>query len=190
MKNRISEEFHTVELLLCSDAETRAVDAFTITWVKLEKQLRRLTTNLIFQHSAFGGGKNDDKATLRKAILAKRTANHIRFIGAIRRLSGHSVGELIGDRYKPLKKEIDTSYKHRNKIFHGQQTGHSLARSDLEALIGSMREWCELLADGAQAELGYDGFTKAALSKNDNEEITRSVDKAMADGWERFVAGI
>jgi len=39
MTTAATHEFSTVEILLQSDAETRAVDAFAISWVKLEKQL-------------------------------------------------------------------------------------------------------------------------------------------------------
>lgn len=109
MKNHTSDEFSTVDILLQSDAESRAVDAFVISWVKLEKQLRRLTSNLIFQHSIFESGVSEHEAMLRNAILKKRTANHDRLIGAIYRLSGHSVKDLVGNQYQPLKKDVGTA---------------------------------------------------------------------------------
>ncbi|WP_417699859.1 hypothetical protein [Pseudophaeobacter sp.] len=190
MKNTVSLEFTTVDLLLKSDAETRAVDAFAISWVKLEKQLRRLTSNLLFQHSAFEEGVSDHKAAIRTAILRKATGNHDRFIGAIYRLSNHSVKDMIGDRYRDLKRDTSAAYRHRNKILHGQQTGWSLTRPDLERSVSSMWEWCELLAAGADEHIGYDGFSRDSLRKNRKEGITQAVDKALADGWEEFIRGI
>lgn len=190
MKNAASLEFSTVDLLLLSSAETRAVDAFTISWVKLEKQLRRLTSNLIFQHSIFEDGVSDHKMAVRNAILQKTTANHDKFIGAIYRLSNCSVKELMGDQYRTLKRETNTAYQYRKKILHGQQTGHSLSRNDLEKCISSMRDWCELLADRADERIGYDGFSRNALRKNGREKITEAVDSALAGGWEKFIRRI
>ena len=190
MKNTASLEFSTVDLLLKSYAETRAVDAFTISWVKLEKQLRRLTSNLIFQHSAFEDGVGEHKAAVREAILKKTTANHNKFIGAIYHLSNCSVKDLMGNQYKALKRDTDTAYQYRKKILHGQQTGHSLTRIELERCISSMRAWCELLADRADEHIGYDGFSRNSLRKNGREKITAEVDKALAGGWEAFIRRI
>ena len=72
MQNTAALEFSTVDLLLGSDAPTRAVDAFAISWIKLEKQLRRLTSNLIFQHSAFQEGVSEHSLAIRKSILQKK----------------------------------------------------------------------------------------------------------------------
>lgn len=190
IRNAARLEFSTVDLLLASDAETRAVDAFTISWVKLEKQLRRLTSNLIFQHSDFDEGVVMHKSAIRAAFLKKRTANHERFIGAFYRLSKCSVKELLGDRYQVLKRDIDKAFQYRNKILHGQQTGQSLTRSDLETNISSMRQWCELLAVRAYDRIGYDGFSGNSLRKNGRVEISAAVDEALDDGWEAFIRKI
>lgn len=190
MGHGVSEEFDTVDLLLQSNAETRAVDAFAISWVKLERQLRRLTANLVFQHSAFDGNRVKDKNDLREVFLEKRTANHNRFIGAIHRVSGISVKEVIGDQYRPLKREIDQAYKHRQKILHGQQTGQSLNRCDLEDCIHSIRAWCEALANGCAEQFGYDGFSRNSLRKNLKPDISRAVDNALHGGWKEFIRKI
>lgn len=190
MKNTVSDEFSTVDLLLNSDAETRAVDAFTISWVKLEKQLRRLTSNLIFQHSAFEKGVSEHKTAVRRAVLRKKTANHDKFIGAFYRLSNCSMKDLMGDQYPTLKRGTNTAYDYRKKILHGQQTGHSLSRIELEKCISSMREWCELLAVRADEHIGYDGFSRNSLRKNERTKITEAVDNALAEGWEEFIRKI
>ena len=71
MKNHTSDEFYTVDILLQSDANSRAVDAFVISWVKLEKQLRRLTSNLIFQHSEFEKEKSGHEEAIRNCHTPK-----------------------------------------------------------------------------------------------------------------------
>lgn len=187
MQQCIFDEFLTVDLLLQSSAETRAVDAFVISWVKLEKQLRRLIQNLVFQHPDIDGKQKEHKEYLLKAILAKKTGNHDRFIGAIYRLSGVSVKEIIGDQYKPLKKKIDKSYKHRQKIFHGQQTGDSLERSDLEDCIEAIRFWCERLAIGSSKKFGYDGLSRNSLRKNIHSDISDKVSHALPNDWKEFI---
>lgn len=187
MQHQTFNEFLTVDILLQSEAKTRAVDAFAISWVKVEKQLRRLTSNLVFQHSIFRDGVDNHKDALRNAISKKKTTNHHRFIGAIYRLSGCSVKEMVGDPYKLLKKDIDTSHGYRNKILHGLQTGQSLSRSELEEYIMSMRKWCELLADGASTRIGYDGFSSNSLRQNGKEDITENVNTVLADGWASFI---
>ncbi|MGC1504418.1 MAG: hypothetical protein WA782_09805 [Sulfitobacter sp.] len=187
MPNAVDNEFSTVDILLNSDAETRGVDAFVISWVKFERQLRRINGNLIFQHSALKEKHSEDREAVRRALLAKRTANHDKFIAGIRKLSGVNVNDLIGPRYRALKRDVDRAHKYRQKIFHGQQTGNSLTREQLINSIDSIREWCALLAAGSIDTLGYDGFSKNSLQKNGRPEITQAVDKGVAAGWEKFI---
>lgn len=47
----IEDEFATVDVLLCTGAETLGVDAFALSLIKAEKQARRLFTYLVYQHS-------------------------------------------------------------------------------------------------------------------------------------------
>lgn len=187
MPRSIISEFVTVDLLLNSDAETRGVDAFVISWVKFERRLRRINGNLIFQHSALRDKSSEDEEAVRRALLAKKTANHDKFIAGIHKLSEVSVNDLIGPRYRMLKRDVDRAHKYRQKIFHGQQTGNSLTREQLINNVGSIREWCYLLAAGSMTKLGYDGFSKKSLQKNGRPEITQVVDQAVAAGWEKFI---
>lgn len=187
MVSAVTTEFETIDLLLESNLETRAVDAFAISWIKLERQLRRLNGNLIFQHSQFQETKLAHKNAIRDALLKKRTANHKRFIDAINRLSGLSVKVLVGDQYRDLRHQVDKAYKHRNKILHGQQTGHSLSREELLHEVSSIRSWCELLAEGSNDKIGYDGFSRNSLKKNGRHDITQAVDAAFEEGWQIFV---
>src|SRR4051812_39426657 len=49
----VAAEMATVDAVLQSDAATRRTDAFVLTWVKMEKQLRRLFSFLVFQNPNF-----------------------------------------------------------------------------------------------------------------------------------------
>lgn len=187
MPNAVDNEFSTVNILLNSDAETRGVDAFVISWVKLERQLRRINGNLIFQHSALKEESSEDREAVRRALLAKRTADHNKFIAGIRKLSGFTVCDLVGSPYRKLKRDVDRAYKFRQKIFHGQQTGNSLTREQLISNVDSIKEWCVLLAAGSNYRLGYDGFSKNSLHKNRRPEITQAVDNGVATDWEKFI---
>jgi len=42
------QEFGVVDLVLNSQFETRGVDAFTLSLVKVERQIRRIFTHLIY----------------------------------------------------------------------------------------------------------------------------------------------
>lgn len=50
------QEFAVVRIIVDSQARTRGVDAFTLSIVKMERQIRRPITYLVFQCEAFGRG--------------------------------------------------------------------------------------------------------------------------------------
>ncbi|PDS95470.1 hypothetical protein CO659_22780 [Rhizobium sp. S9] len=185
MSRGFESEFKSIDLLLFSDSESRGVDAFCLSWIKLEKQLRKISANLIYQASDIKAG---DERRLRDALYGHGNLSHTTFIGAIRYLTGISVSDLIGARYDYLKKAADASYRNRQKIFHGQQTGQSLTRDALISRVGDIREWCELLSAGATARFGYDGFSgSTSLFKTGLAEIVVAVDKALKPkGWEAY----
>lgn len=51
--DKLKEEFATVEALWNTTAETKRVDCLVLSWVKYEKQLRRLFSFFVFQHPNF-----------------------------------------------------------------------------------------------------------------------------------------
>lgn len=62
---RLTQEFATVHAVWQSEAATRGVDALLLSWIRLllswikyEKQLRRLFSFLVFQHPAMSGEKS------------------------------------------------------------------------------------------------------------------------------------
>ncbi len=182
MRRGFEVEFEAVDLLLQSDCESRGVDGFCLSWIKLERQLRKLTANLIYQASDVTAR---DAGKLRVALYGHGTLDYNSFMGAVHHLSGVSVRDLIGDRYQPLKKEIGVCYQNRQKIFHGQQTGQSLDREALLVRIATIREWCQLLSVGAAGRFGYDGFAgPTSLFKTNRPDIVAAVDKGVRRrGW-------
>lgn len=180
------EEFETVSLLLGSSYKSRGVDGFCLAWVKLERQLRKLAANLVYQASTV---RHSDQVRLRKALYDNVSLSHSTFMGAIGHLSGMSVKDLMGERYRPLKKAVDASYSIRQKIFHGQQTEKRLGREALVDHINDVREWCCVLSDASMHHFGYDGFSgKTSLFKTNRPGLIAAVDKALQPkGWEEYV---
>ncbi|MFC5431478.1 hypothetical protein ACFPTO_22120 [Paraburkholderia denitrificans] len=157
------QEFAVVDIIKLSEAETRGVDAFTLSIVKMERQVRRLFTYLVFQCEAFNEHSVPDLiATLERC----RNAYFTGFISGIDALAGFSVSDLVGDEYARLRVALKAAYDVRNKVFHGQLTGLSLDREELLAMVTTVKRWCELLANGAQRESGYDGFGGNSFRKS------------------------
>jgi hypothetical protein len=117
---RLKEEFATVEALWHSTAKTKRVDALMLSWVKYEKQLRRLFCFLVFQHPKI------DASEINKvvAVLAEnRDLYPETFISGIAALGVTSLADLLGSRHAELWREISRIKKYRNKLMHGQVTG-------------------------------------------------------------------
>ena len=167
-----AEEFATVELVLGPQAETRGVDAFALSVIKAERQVRKLFTHLVYQFPAFGPG---DVAALRGALGASRRVYFEGFLAGFDALYPRSIQALIGPDYPRLKRRLDEAIDHRNKIFHGQLTARALSRQVLFDLTTDIRTWCTILGDMANTEVGYDGFGRNSFQKS-----------AIADLWRRF----
>jgi hypothetical protein len=158
----VEQEFAVVDIVLQSGMRTRAVDAFTLSVVKMERQIRRIFTYLVYQSKAFG---RSDVAGLRAALEDCPSAYFDGFILGIDALLRLPVAELIGAEYVALQAEIELVTKARNKIFHGQLTNRSLGEAQLRSMVEHIRRWCELLAAAAQREFRYDGFSGNSFHK-------------------------
>lgn len=75
------------------------------------------------------------------------------------------VADLVGPEYAALRPMLNEAIDIRNKVFHGQLTGRSLRRTDLLEYVRDIRRWCELLAESARREIGYDGFMRNSFRK-------------------------
>lgn len=157
------QEFETVRIVQSSSAETRGVDAFALALIKAERQVRKLLTYLVYQSPSFGVA---DIPALRSTLGANRKVYFDGFILGFNTISPRSLEQIIGAEYQSLLLQINEAIKYRNKIFHGQLTNSKLSRTDLEGLISSISRWCELLADGAKREIGYDGFERGSFRKS------------------------
>lgn len=182
------KEFMTVDVVLESDAETSGVDAFCLAWIKFERQLRKLTANLLYQASVFDEGDRETKEALRASAAEKNRLSYRNFLRGIDRLTGHTAEAMLADRYPYLTRAVDRAQWFRDKIFHGLQTGQCLSRNDLLRLQNNIREYCAILAREGLNRFGYDGFSRDSLRKTNRVEIRDSVDAAIKGvGWEGFL---
>lgn len=158
----VASEFAVIDRISESELPTRAVDAFALSIIKMERQLRRLFTYLIFQSEAFG---LQDIEALRGVLSANGNVYFDGFEQGIDALCHTSVAQLVGPDYDVLRPVLRDAGLVRNKIFHGQLTDKCLQREDLAEFSNDIRRWCELLARNAQLELGYDGFARHSFRK-------------------------
>ena len=158
----IEEEFATVDLIVRSKSNTRGVDAFVLTLIKAERQVRRLFTHLVYQFPVFG---RDSVEALRDTLAQNR---RVYFEGVLRgfdALYPRSIQDLVGGEYQRLRRRLREANEHRNKIFHGQLTRRGVNREDLLHLVTDIRSWCTVLSTRAEAEFGYDGFRRNSFQK-------------------------
>lgn len=159
-------EFAVVDLVLGSNFETRGVDGFALSVLKMEKQLRRLFTYLVYQSDAFGPGDVDE---LKRVLGNSPRVYYEGFESGINALCRHSVEELVGQAYAHLRPMLDDAIAVRNKVFHGQLTDRCVQREELGVLTAEIRRWCMLLAQRSRHELGYDGFERNSFRKKPPE---------------------
>jgi hypothetical protein len=155
-------EFATVEALLASAGPTRRTDAFILSWVKMEKQLRRIFCFLLYQHPSFSSAQVDD---LVKAIVDHKGLYYDTFIRCIDKLGPPRMKEIVGPQYDCYVDELKRIRKYRNKIFHGQITGQKITSRQLEKDTAILRGWISLLAVSSHRVLGYDGVARNTFQK-------------------------
>jgi hypothetical protein len=128
-----------------------------LSWVKYEKQLRRLFCFLIFQHPKIGRDQIDSVI----AVLAENSSLYPEtFIAGIAELDVMSVEDLLGERFDELATEIARIKRYRNKLMHGQITGQNIKSAQLERDVLWIIDWAASLAAAAEREFGYDGFKR------------------------------
>ena len=166
--NRIYNEFRTVEILVNSPYTTGRTDAFVIAWVKSERQVRRIFSYLIYQYPIF---EKKDVPSIIQTIASNNNLYFNDFIDKFNRLYPKTYKDIIGSSYDLLKADLDGINSFRNKIFHGQPTGHSLTARQLCNEIEKIQRWCFEVAKKMQIEIGYDGFTRNSFRKSTNENF-------------------
>jgi hypothetical protein len=165
-----NREFETVRLILSSRAATRGVDAFALALIKVERQLRRLVTHLVFQSPCFG--PNDIGAL--RAVLAN--SSRVYFEGFERGFNGlysTTIERLLGEKYAELRDQLRVATTYRNKIFHGQVTLEGLSREQLLALVSALETWSNALGEACVREFGYAGFSDSFVKSSTPEVLER-----------------
>jgi hypothetical protein len=158
---QLQEEFATVETLWHSTGKTRRVDALMLSWVKYEKQLRRLFCFFVFQHPEIDADKIDQVI----AVLAENSQLYPEtFIAGIKALGVTSIPDLLGSRHAKLWSEIARIKQYRNKLMHGQITGQNIKSPQLERDVLWIVEWVGCLATAADGTFGYDGLKRNTYS--------------------------
>jgi len=158
----LQQEFATVQALWQSAAETRRVDSLLLSWVKYEKQLRRLFCFLVYQHPGIEATHID---ALLSILAQDRKLYPETFIEGIRRLGVRPVPELVGERHDELNRELNRIKDVRNKLMHGQVTGLKIPSRQLERDVRHIVEWIARVGIGADAEFGYDGLGRSTFKK-------------------------
>lgn len=161
-------EFEVVDLILDSKFETRGIDAFILSILKMERQIRRIFTYLVFQYQGFS---NSDIDNLIITLSSNRNIYFKHFIIGIDNIYTKPIKEIYGPDYQSSFSSIEEVLKIRNKIFHGQLTGKNLSREDLVDKVTSIRFWCSKVADSFNLEIGYDGFARDSYQKSTNPYI-------------------
>jgi hypothetical protein len=153
----LKEEFATVEAIWNSSASTRRVDALLLSWIKYEKQLRRLFCFIVFQHPKI----YEDKLDKFIDALAEKDYIYTRhYMKGIKALSGTSVRDILAPRWKELNTEIERIRKYRHKFIHGQKVAARVTSPQVERDVLWIVDWINCLADGAEKQLGYDGLKR------------------------------
>jgi hypothetical protein len=128
-----------------------------LSWVKYEKQLRRLFSFFVFQHPKIIADKLDEVIT---AFAENRNLYPETFIEGIKQLGVTPIQNIMGESYKQLWPEIKRIKKYRNKIMHGQHTGQRIQSAQLEKDVIHIINWISSLAETADSEYGYDGLKR------------------------------
>ena len=150
-------EFATVEAIWYSDGETRRVDSLVLSWVKYEKQLRRLFSFFVYQHPKINADKLDEVM----AVFAEKSNLYPEsFISGIEKLGVTPIQKLMGENYTKLWPEITRIKKYRNKIIHGQHAGQNIQSVQLESDVNHIINWISSLAEAADSAFGYDGLKR------------------------------
>jgi len=146
------------------------VDAFALSVIKAERQIRKLVTHLIYQFPCFELG---DILSLRQTLVNNRGVYFEGFEKGFNALYPRSISDLVGGEYQRLRGRMREAVDHRNKIFHGQLTSKNLTRDDLLAYVRDIRTWCESLAGSALVEFGYDGFDWNSFRKSTIHDLEK-----------------
>lgn len=153
----LEAEFETVVAILNSKAKTKTVDAFILSWVKLEKQLRRIFSYLIYQHPAVD---HENYEQIVVVLAQNQNLSPRTLIAAINLICIVTVQQMIGSDYQKLRDQLARLRIQRNKIAHGMVTGKNVDSRTLEKDVIILISWITKLAVGAKTAIDYDGLVR------------------------------
>ena len=182
-------EFATIEALWKSDAKTRRVDALLLSWIKYEKQLRRLFCFLVFQHPNIDQKEIDQMIAV---IAANGQLFPETLIAGTQELGVKPVSELLSSRWTVLSKELMRIKDYRNKLMHGQMTGRRLSSDYLERDVIVMVDWIHSLGEAARSEYGYDGVGRNTYrhAKAGGAQVVRKYPFSTPEEFESWLKGL
>lgn len=159
----LDAELQTVDLLIRSRATTRLTDAFTLLYVKSEKQLRKLLVFIAYQSpdlQRLSGKEINATVASFKHLQGKH------YINGINQIYHKSFGDVFGADFARINPEIERIRRTvRNKILHGQPTGLHLQEPELKHEIEMMREWITRVFTGFHSDMGFGGFERNTFRK-------------------------
>jgi hypothetical protein len=153
----LKEEFATIENIFAGNGKTKGVDALLLSWIKYEKQLRRLFSFFMFQHPAVTKESRDEVIF---EFAKNRNLNPSSLIKAIKKLGVTTIPILLGEKHQTLCTEILRIKEYRNKLVHGQLTGKSIESPQLKQDLRHIIAWIDALAQAAEMAFGYDGLKR------------------------------
>ena len=171
-------EFATVNIVQESGAVTAQTDAYVLSWVKLEKQCRKLFSFIVFQLPVFDSSHVHD---IIKVISENRNLYWWNFIRGFDLLYQVKLSEIIGPNYDDSLRQIKHIEKVRHKVLHGQLTGDDVNADELIEYIQAIRGWCFQVAQHMFSEIGYDGFSRPSFTKSGMTKISDRLSKTVTN---------
>ena len=188
MTKGFEEDFSTIEILIKSNTKTGRTDAFVVAYTKLEKQARRIFTYMVYQYPAFSLQNYGEIVDI---IVSKKYLDFDNFIKGFDALYPKSFESLAGkELYRSfINADFPRIKVYRNKIIHGQPTGHSLDAGDLKKEICIIKTWCSRIAESMMAEICFDGFEWNSFRKNKGKNLasTYKTEISTAEELDAFI---
>lgn len=130
--------------------------------IKAARQGRRLFAYLVFQSVAFNQSHRKD---LQAALAANRELYFAGFLNGIDQISPRSVDAIVGAQAPKLRMQLRDATRLRNKNIPWASIRPATWASAPPGMVACIRQWCDTLAEGAEVELGYDGFGRNSFRK-------------------------
>lgn len=159
----LEEELQTVQLLIDSKAKTRLTDAFTLLYVKSEKQLRKIFVFIAYQSPDL---QRLPAKEINASVASLKHLQSKHYIKGINQIYQKTFSDVLGADYSRLNPEMERIRTTvRNKILHGQPTGLSLDEPQLKREIHLLREWLTCVFNSFRSEIGFGGFERNTFRK-------------------------